>query len=190
MSDGDTQNTAVRAGGVPRRNGARRIAQGLVLLALVVAAVAWVAQWFYHQHTHVSSNDARVVAGEVTVSSRLGGRIAAFDLSLGDTLAKGDVVTRLHDEPEQMRLEALEAEVAARAARIDYQRQRIDVSSAQYDGAVTEAQERLRSAQTAEASARALMEVAEKAYQRSRELVDTGGVSVQQRDEDYYEFLS
>jgi membrane fusion protein (multidrug efflux system) len=161
-----------------------------VLLTLVAAAVLWIGQWFYHQHTHVSSNDARVVGSEVTVSSRLGGRISEFSLSLGDSLAEEDVVARLHAHPERMRVQALEAEVAAREARVDHQRQRIELSSAQHDGAVAEARERLRSAQTARDSARALMEVAEKAYQRSRELVDTGGVSVQQRDEDYYDFLS
>ena len=85
MAD-STDNTSPRehsaAGSLRKRQ--------LKLLAIIIAAVViviWLAFWLYHRFTHVSENDARVTSHEITVSSRLAGRVTGFDLIEGDKLA-------------------------------------------------------------------------------------------------------
>jgi len=176
-------------GGAAKQRSPWRYLKLGALLAVALAGAFWVGRWFYHQHTHVTGNDARVVAGEITVSSRLAGRLTHFPLKMGDRLAEGDTVASLYSRPDRMRLKSLEAKVARTRAQIDYERQRVSLSSAQLKGGIRETRDRLKADESALKSAKAVMESAQKTYQRSKDLIASGAVSVQKRDEDYYNYL-
>ncbi len=109
------------------RSGSPRKRQ-LKLVAIIIAAVViviWLAFWLYHRFTHVSENDARVTSHEITVSSRLPGRVTGFDLIEGDKLAQGDKIAQLYSTPDKLELEQLNAQIANIQAQLRLARQQI-----------------------------------------------------------------
>ncbi|QEM83021.1 HlyD family secretion protein [Halomonas binhaiensis] len=161
-----------------------------LLTLLVLACLIWAGLAIYHRLTHVSAQDARVMADQVTISSRLPGWVTDFTLIEGDTLAKNDMVARLYSQPDERQLEALQAGVAAAQARLNYQNSRLKLSQAQLEGGLNITQQELEASRAAMDAANARLEQARKDYERSNSLLARHSVSQQQRDEDYYALQS
>ncbi|WP_163647721.1 HlyD family secretion protein [Modicisalibacter sp. 'Wilcox'] len=163
----------------------------LTLLALVVLAVlVWGGFAIHHRMTHVSAQDARVMADQVTVSSRLAGWVTDFSIIEGDRLDKGDTVAHLYSRPDEEKLKTLEAGVAAMQARLDYQRERLKLAEKQFKGGLNMTHQELTASKAAMAAAKARLVQARKDYQRSDALLAKHSVSQQQRDADYYAYLA
>ncbi|MBZ9559647.1 MULTISPECIES: HlyD family secretion protein [unclassified Modicisalibacter] len=161
----------------------------LTLLALVLlACLIWAGFAIYHRMTHVSAQDARVMADQVTVSSRLAGWVTDFSITEGDHLDKGAVVAKLYSRPDEQELETLEAGVAAMQARVDYQRQRLEIAERQLAGGKTLTRQELSASKAAMQAAQARLVQARKDFQRSDALLAKHSVSQQQRDADYYAY--
>ena len=161
-----------------------------LLTLLVLACLVWAGLAIHHRLTHVSAQDARVMADQVTVSSRLPGWVTDFTLIEGDSLAKDDMVARLYSQPDERQLEALQAGVAAAQARLNYQNSRLKLSQAQLEGGLNITQQELEASRAAMDAANARLEQARKDYERSNSLLARHSVSQQQRDEDYYALQS
>lgn len=160
------------------------IVAALVLLALVI----WIGRWFYHQHTHVSGDDARVMTSQITVSSRLPGRVTEFSLIVGDQLQQDDVVARLYNRPDELLLEKLQARVRQQQAQVALEQHQIELATHQLSGGIEESQGQLQTDLSAVSAAKAAMEKAKGTYERSERLFRSGTVSVQKKDEDYYTY--
>ncbi|ALM54325.1 HlyD family secretion protein [Halomonas huangheensis] len=159
----------------------------LVLMTLLVlACLVWAGLAIHHRLTHVSAQDARVMADQVTVSSRLSGWVTDFSIIEGENLAKDDVVAQLYSQPDERELETLQAGVAAMQAQVDYQNSRLELAQAQLDGGVNITHQQLEASRAAMDAANARLEQARKDYERSNSLLANHSVSQQQRDEDYY----
>lgn len=189
-ADKNTADAPTSTAKAARSKGPFRIVKLVLFLAIAIAALIWVGRWFYYQHTHVSGDDASIVTHEITVSSRLPGRITHFSLIEGDSLNRDDIVAQLYDRPDQLRLQALQAKVAGMRAKITYEQQRIQLSKDQLNGGIQETRDELQADESALQAAKAVMDSAEKTYKRSKDLVHSGAVSAQKRDEDYYNYLS
>ncbi|MDW5377692.1 HlyD family secretion protein [Halomonas sp. HP20-15] len=161
---------------------------GVAIVLLLV--LLWGARAIYHGMTHVSAQDARVMASQVTVSSRLSGWVTGFSIVEGDRLAEGDTVARFYSEPDEQQLATLKAGVAAMQARRDYEQARLELAEKQFQGGLNITNQELESSKAAEAAAKARLVQARKDYQRSDALLDKHSVSQQQRDEDYYTYLA
>lgn len=185
----DTQNVENTQdnGKAPRKAGRLRLAAGLVVL---VALVGWIGHWFWFQSTHVTGDDAQIVANEITVSSRLSGRLSEFSLIQGDTLKKDSVVASLYSRPDELQLASLQAKVEGMKAELAYQKQRLALSSDQLQGGIRETRDELEADQATLEAAQAVMDSAEKTYHRSKSLSTSGAVSQQKLDEDYYTYLT
>lgn len=163
----------------------------LTLLALVVLAIlVWAGFAIHHRMTHVSAQDARVMADQVTVSSRLAGWVTDFSIIEGDRLDKGDTVAHLYSRPDEEKLKTLKAGVAAMQARLDYQRERLTLAEKQFKGGLNMTHQELTASKAAMAAAKARLVQARKDYQRSDALLAKHSVSQQQRDADYYAYLA
>lgn len=161
----------------------------LVVLALVVlACLIWAGLAISHRLTHVSVQDARVMASQVTVSSRLAGWVTGFTVVEGDHLEKGDLVAGLYSRPDQRKLETLSAGVAAMQARLDSQRTRLELAKKQFQGGLNISSEELDASKAAEQAAKARLVQARKDFKRSDALYEKHSVSQQRRDQDYYEY--
>ncbi len=160
----------------------------IALAVLVIACLIWMGLAVYHRLTHVSAQDARVMTSQITVSSRLAGRVTHFTITEGDKLNKGDLVAGLYSAPDQRKLATLQAGVAAAQARLDYDQTRLKLGIQQFQGGVDITGQELASAKAARAAAKARLTQAEKDYQRSEALFKKGSISQQRRDQDYYTF--
>ncbi|GHB16355.1 HlyD family secretion protein [Salinicola rhizosphaerae] len=160
----------------------------LVLALIVIACLIWIGFAVAHRLTHVSVQDARVMADQITVSSRLDGRVTRFDLTEGETLSAGDPVASLYSEPDQRKLKALEANAATHQARVDYESARLELAKQQYQGGIDITKEELDASKAAEKAAGARLTQAERDYRRSDTLYRKNSVSQQRRDQDYYAY--
>lgn len=176
--------------GLARRPSRSNTIKLVIILFFVIIALLWIGQWLYHQHTHVSGDDARVMTDEITVSSRLAGRVVGFSLIEGDLLTRGDVIATLYSRPDQLRLDALKAKVAGMKATIAFEKQQIELSTKHLKGGIQETQDELDADKSTLQAAKAVMDSTEKTYNRSRDLVKTGAVTAEKRDLDYYNYLS
>lgn len=188
----DTPSSADNQGAYPQRasrarNWFNRLKLGgavIVVLALIVG----IGRWLYHQHTHVSADDARVVSNEITVSSRLAGRITGFSLAMGDRLAEGDTVAHLYKKPDELMLEKLQAKVKGAEAQLAFERQQLDLATRQLAGGIEGTSGRLQADLAAADAARAAMQKARKTWERSQRLFASGTVSPQKKEDDYYTY--
>ncbi|WP_110650474.1 HlyD family secretion protein [Salinicola peritrichatus] len=160
----------------------------LILAIVVVLCLIWIGLAVAHRLTHVSEQDARVMADQVTVSSRLEGWVTNFTLTEGDTLHKGDTVASLYSEPDQHRLKALTANVATQQARVDYEQARLATAEKQLRGGMNLTSRQLEASKAAEKAAQARLTEAERDFKRSDKLYQQHSVSEQRRDQDYYAY--
>lgn len=158
------------------------------LAILVLLCLVWMVTVILHRMTHVSAQDARIMASQVTVSSRLAGWVTDFTITEGDRLEKGDIVASLYSEPEQRHLAALQAEVATMRARLDYERTRLELGQQQFQGGLTITSQELDSSRAAEEAARSRLTSAREDYKRTEALYKKGSISKQRRDQDYYAY--
>ena len=161
-----------------------------VVVVLAVAALVWLAQWIQYRRNHVSGDDARVKTAEVTVSSRVPGRVLEFSHIGGDHLKQSAVVARLYSRPQKLKLQELKDRVAGIQAELDYQEQDMALTGHQLEGGIEEAKRLLDTDQAAMQAAKAGLEQARKTFQRSERLFRKHMVSDQQRDLDYYHLLA
>jgi len=189
MTDSTTQRQSEHPEpGAIRYVSRRRLLQWLVLIMIGLALVFWIGRWVHHQQTHVAGDDARVMTQEVTVSSRLPGRITDFSRIVGDDLARGDVVARLYDRPAALQLEQLQARVKQAKAQIALEQQQVALASSQLSSGIEETADQLQADLSAVTAAKAAMDQARKTYERSALLFKSGQVSGQKKDEDYYTY--
>lgn len=163
-----------------------RLGRILFLLVLIAGCAWWFGSWFYYRQTHVIEDNANVATQLVTVSSRLPGVIAEFMVAEGDRLQPGDVIARLYSLPEQVELEKRQARVARVEARMAFEEQQIRLAETQLDGGVELSEGELASALAALTVAETDLEDAQRTWQRSQRLFESGTVPGQERDRDYY----
>ncbi|MES1953745.1 HlyD family secretion protein [Salinisphaera hydrothermalis] len=181
MADTNDNNTARgnKNSGSPRK---RQLKIAAIVIAAVVIMV-WLAFWLYHRFTHVSENDARVASHEITVSSRLSGRVTGFDLIEGDKLAQGDRIAQLYRKPDQLKLEQINAEIANIKAQLQLANQQIA-------GGVKSAKAMLAADTAAMHAARSRMGKAHDNYVRAQNLYEAKGGTEKQRDIYRYDYQS
>lgn len=163
------------------------------LVAIVVIAAimtVWLGFWLYHRLTHVSENDATVATREITVSSRLDGRVQHFDLIQGDKLAEGEPVAALYSRPDELKRQELAARVERMQAQLDAQDSRIAQAKNKIAGGIKQTQDTLDADIAAMNAAEAQMHKAAHDAQRSQQLYVRHGVSASERDADRYAYQS
>lgn len=170
----------------PRRPTGRTAFKLALLVAVVALCLVWGGMAILHRLSHVSAQDARVMANQVTVSSRLSGWVTDFSILEGDRLERGDTVAKLYSEPDEQKLATLQASVEAMQARLDHQEARLALANRQFQGGLNIANQQLAASKAAEQAAQARLEQARSDYSRSDELLKQHSVSQQQRDRDYY----
>lgn len=165
-----------------------RLGRLLVLGALIVGCVWWFGSWFYYRQTHVIEDNANIDTQLVTVSSRLPGRIEVFDVTEGDQLQAGAEVVRLYSRPEEVELEKRQSRVARMEARVAFEERQILLAETQLGGGVDLAEGELASALAGLKVAETDLEDAQRTWQRSQRLFETGTLPGQERDRDFYSY--
>lgn len=168
----------------------RRRFAPLMILVLALCLSIVIAHWLHRQFTVVQSNDARVAADMITVSTELPGRITQLNLTPGQRVAAGDLLVQFDDSEgkaavaeSRAALNRLEANRVTLLARINQQR-----SAFQADAQAAES--RLESAGASLAAVRARAELARHNAERADALVADHVISVQSWDQSKHERMA
>jgi HlyD family secretion protein len=136
----------------------------LILSAVIVAALGTIAAWWYLSRPALppgfAGGNGRLEARELSVATKYPGRIKTVLADEGDTVDTGQVVATMDTEPLEAQLRQAQA----------------DIAGSEDSRRVALADVQIKEAELA---------FADKQYARSKELVPSGAVSVQERDIDY-----
>lgn len=121
------------ADAVEAARGRRRPPAVVLVVAgiLVIAALLFGIRYFAYATTHETTDDAKVDADTVTVTSKIGERVAQVLVDTNAPVAKGQVLIRLDDTDERARLQSALAARTAQAAQARAAQQNVDFASAQ-----------------------------------------------------------
>lgn len=178
--------------------GGRNMRPVLAIAGVIVAilVIVWGVRWFSYARVHESTDDARVDANTVAVTSKITERVAQIYVDTNQPVKKGQLLIALDNADEQ-------AKLAQAKANLQLTVQNQQAETTQGTGGVTQAQANVQNAaaqvpaaqagvQAAQAqvsAARAALPGAQQAlnkaradYQRARSLVASGDIPKSQLD--------
>ncbi|GAB2787182.1 HlyD family secretion protein [Halomonas shantousis] len=141
-----------------------------------LAILAGGGAWLYDQFTHVNVIDARIAADMVVLSSRVPGWVTDVDVIEGDTAARGQAIVTIDARESRLKVQALDAQLAANAASHDETAARLQMVDHQTQSAI-------EVASAAVASAEARLKLAKIDNQRVAKLVKQGAVNQARLDQ-------
>lgn len=169
------------------------IAGGVIVAILVVI---WGVRWFSYAHVHESTDDARVDANTVAVTSKITERVDRILVDTDQPVHKGQLLMILDDADEKAKLAQAKANLqlalqtqsagitqgsgGVSQAQADVQNAAAQVPVAQ--AGVSAAQAQVQAAQAALPGAQQALNKARADYQRAQALVASGDVPKQQLD--------
>jgi membrane fusion protein (multidrug efflux system) len=121
--------TRVDAQDAPPKKSASKMKRVLIpLLILVLALLLVGGYWYRYLRGYVSTNDAYIDANDVTVSSKVLGRVVMLAVDEGDATEQGQLLVQLDDSD-------LKAEEAQSQANVEYARQSVSLAKVALDRA-------------------------------------------------------
>jgi membrane fusion protein (multidrug efflux system) len=105
---------------------------------VLIAALIFGGRYIAYATTHETTDDARVDADTVTVTSKIAERVSAILTDTNERVTKGQVLIRLDNRDETTRLRQAEAAVAAQAAQASAAQQNVALTSEQQSAQQTQ----------------------------------------------------
>lgn len=174
----------------------RRVIFGVIGAIVAIFILVWGVKWFMYARVHEGTDDARVDADPVAVTSKINERIDQILVDTNDPVKKGQLLIVLDNAVEQDQVRTARAQLALAQAnqRTNTVQGEGGVTQAQADttdasaqvpvaqAGVAQAVAQLHSAQAQVPAAQAAYDRARADYQRTASLVSTGDVPRQQLD--------
>lgn len=178
--------------------GGRNMRPVLAIAGVIVAilVIIWGVRWFSYAHVHESTDDARVDANTVAVTSKIAERVDQILVDTNEPVKKGQLLISLDNADEKAKLDQAKA-------NLQFALQNQQAETTQGTGGVTQAQANVQNAtaqvpvaQAGVAAAQAQVQAAQDAlpgaqqalnkaradYNRAESLVSSGDVPKQQLD--------
>lgn len=121
---------------------------------VIIAGLIWGIRFLAYSTTHETTDDARVDADTVTITSKISERVAQILTNTNQTVHKGDILIRLDDNDERTKLAQAAATVAVGQAQAGAAQQNVALTTeqqqaqnAQGTGGVRAAQAQISNAQ-------------------------------------------
>lgn len=177
----------------------------LVVGAIVVIAILiWGVRFLSYALSHQSTDDARVDADTVTVTSKIQERVSQILVDTNQPVRKGQVIIRLDDTDERAALEQAQAALAAqqaqaRAAQENVALTRADVAAQSQQGsggvnaaqaAVQNAAAQARAAQQQAAASQAAIAQAQAQLRAAQSEVPAARAALQRATADYNRYAA
>lgn len=150
----------------------------IIVLALLALAVG-VARLAYQRSIHVYTDDARVAADLVVISSKVAGRVEELAVKEGSRVRVGDLIVQLDSRETSLRLEELKAQLKAAEASIAQSQAELVMVEQQTAASLQGAQSGLVAASAGLASAVSDYELKRSEWVRSESLLERGILSKQ-----------
>lgn len=167
---------------------AKRRLSPLVIGAIVVAVIViliFAIRYFAFAFTHESTDDAKVDADTVTITSKIGERVAQILVDTNQPVAKGQILIRLDSTDERSRLNAARANRDAQQAQERAAQSNVALASAeqsaknqQNNGAIAAAQSGILNASATYASAQQQIDAAKAGVGQARAQVNVAQANV------------
>ena len=154
----------------------------LVSVVILIAAIIYLAWWMGWRASHVTSNDARLDGEMIKVASRVSGWLTQLPVIEGQTIKKGQILAVLDKRDAQLRLNDLQARIAADTAKIQQYETQQHTTRGSNQAEVADASAQLTAAGAAVAQAEHQEQLAKIDFDRIDKLLKTGVVSRQQWD--------
>ena len=151
----------------------------LVISAFLIIALVSAGNWVYQRFTHVYTDDARISADMIDVSSKVSGWIVEFPVSSGDQLQQGDLMAVIDSRETALKLQELEARVSAMTADYEGQQAEIKMVEKQTSGALQAARSQLNVSEATLSSADSELEFRASEWKRSQALRSKKIISLQ-----------
>lgn len=167
-----------------RREGFKRrfvISTSLLLFFILVLLLG---TWFWRSMGYVSSDDARVEADVVTISTEVAGRLVALTKEEGDSVLPGDVLARLDSRQVEIAIRQAEADITKAQGRWLQAKRGIEVSIKKQQQEMAKAKAALQRYRHDLADARIHAEGTEEDWWRAKELFKRQLVSKQSLSHD------
>jgi membrane fusion protein (multidrug efflux system) len=125
-ADGSNRSPEVPA---PRR----RLNPALLVVGVIalVAVLIFGGRWLGYNLAHETTDDAKVDADTVTVTSKISERVARILVDTNEPVSKGEILMRLDDTDERTRYAQVAASRAAQFAQVNAAQQNVDLIRAQ-----------------------------------------------------------
>lgn len=181
----------------PERTGPRKRYIALVIgIIVAIAIVLWGIRWFSYARTHQSTDDARVDANVIQISSKISERVSQVLVDAGQPVKKGQLLLVLDNTDERAKLDQAKANlqlaqqnlqsgslqgaggVSQAQAEISNAAAQVPAAQAQADAA----QAQVQVAQAQVPAARQALARAQADLSRTQSLVNTGDLPRQQLD--------
>lgn len=148
----------------------RLVLGAAVALVLAILAIRFLAD----RASYVSTSDARVAAEMIAVSTDISGRITSVQVKEGDRVAEGDILYTIDDREAYYALIQLEAEARRLRAEIEREETRAGLASSKAGSEVAARRAGTLSAAASVEAARANLEIAQRDFDRTKDLFDRG----------------
>lgn len=145
----------------PRQSNAMLRQAGLILGAIIVIALLiWGIKYFLYARTHASTDDAKIDAASVAVTSKIAERVNRIYVDTDQRVHRGQLLIQLDDRDERSKLEqanaavtAQRAQAAASQANVALTQETVAAQSLEGLGGVTQAQSGVSNAQSGASAA-------------------------------------
>lgn len=134
---------------------------------VVIALLIWGVRYFLYARTHVSTNDAKIDASSVAVTSKIAERIDRIYVDTDQRVHKGQLLVQLDDRDERSRFDqakaavtAQRAQAAAAQANVTLTQQTVAAQSQEGLGGITQAHSGVTNAQSNASAAQGQVDVA------------------------------
>ena len=138
---------------------------------VLIAALIWGIQYLAYATTHETTDDARVDADTVTVTSKIAERIDQLLVDTNDRVHKGQILVRLDDRDERTRYDQALATVKAQSAQVNAAQQNVALTREQQAAQASQGTGGVRSAQAQITNAQASFQAAEQEANAARSAV-------------------
>ena len=139
-------------------------------LLILLISTLWLTWWFIARADHVFVNDARVAANMISISSRIPGRIVAFQVVEGDFIQSDQELARIDDREIRLRIEAIEANLETLQAELGRQQNQLAHTTRQIESEIDRQGYQLTATQAALAESAALVAQARHDLNRANSL--------------------
>lgn len=176
--EGDSQSFAAeteptarqRAAAFVRSRRGRMWIAGAAALILLVLGI----RFLMDRGAYVSTSDARIAAEMIAVSTDISGRITSVQVKEGDRVSAGDILYTIDDREAVFTLAQLEAEATRLRAEMAREETRAGLATSKAGSEVAARRAGTVSAVASVEAARSNLEIAQRDYDRTKDLFDRG----------------
>jgi membrane fusion protein (multidrug efflux system) len=150
---------------------------GIVLIVLTTAGLAF---WWWKSMEYVTTDDARIKAEIVSISSEIQGRIEALTKDEGDAVSPGEVIARLDSREARIQLQQAQAELDGARGKLVQAESEVTYHTERHKGELPQAEAALAGHRHNLEDAQALTEKTTADWNRTKSLFERQLISAQE----------